>query len=162
SMLVSYGANPIMVRALGTLVTTRKEERPSRYKYYLTLPDVLMDIVEADPSAPQSERLAELAHSFAHDVLNLAVLASRLLWYEALTPDTSRSPDLVVVSTDAEAYFLFLKAACDLLADITVELAVEPGKRGQTPEGSFHDLARWVKENPTRIDSTFHFLSKEA
>src|SRR5262249_43339755 len=111
---------------------------------------------------PQSERLAELAHSFAHDVLNLAVLASRLLWYEGLTADTSRSPDLVAVSTDTESYFVFLKAACDLLAEITVELAVEPGKRGQAPGGSFHDLARWVKENPTKIEPTFHFLSKES
>ena len=89
-----------MVRALGTLVTVRNYERPSRYKYYVSLPDLLMDIVERDPNPPQAERLAELAHSFAHDLLNLAVLASRLLWCEALTPDVNRSPDLVAVGTD--------------------------------------------------------------
>lgn len=121
-----------------------------------------MDIVERDLAAPQSERFAELAHSFAHDVLKLAVLASRLLWYEALTPDTSRSPDLIAVSTDAESYFLFLKAACDVLAEITVELAVSAGRRGQVPLGSFHELARWVRENPARIDPAFHFLAQQS
>jgi hypothetical protein len=120
-----------------------------------------MDIVERDSTAPQAERIAELAHSFAHDVLNLAVLASRLLWYEALTPDMSRSPDLVAVGTDVESYFLFLKAACDLLADITVEVAVDAGRRGQVPSGSFHDLARWIGDNPARIDPRFHFLAQE-
>ncbi len=121
-----------------------------------------MDTVERDPTAPQAERLAELAHSFAHDVLKLAVLASRLLWYEALTPDMSRSPDLVAVGTDAESYFLFLKAACDVLAEITVEVAVDAGRRGQAPSGSFHDLTRWVRENPARIDPRFHFLAQES
>jgi hypothetical protein len=151
-----------MVRTLGTLLKVKKDERPSRYGYYVSLPDQLMDIVERDPAAPQSDRFAELAHSFAHDVLKLAVLASRLLWYEALTPDMGRSPDLVAVSTDAESYFLFLKAACDLLAEIAVELAVDTGRRGQVPPGSFHDLARWVRENPARIDPKFHFLSEES
>jgi hypothetical protein len=151
-----------MVRALGTLLKVKKDERLSRYGYYVSLPDLLMDMVERDPAAPQSERFAELAHSFAHDVLKLAVLASRLLWYEALTPDMSRSPDLVAVSTDAESYFLFLKAACDVLAEIAIELAVDTGRRGQVPPGSFHDLARWVKENPARIDPKFHFLAEES
>jgi len=151
-----------MVRALGTLLKVKKDEQPSRYSYYMSLPDLLMDIVERDPAAPQSERLAELAHSFAHDVLKVAVLASRLLWYEALTPDMNRSPDLVAVSTDAESYFLFLKAACDVLAEIAVELAVDAGRRGQVPPGSFHDLARSVRENPSRIDRKFHFLAEES
>ena len=94
---------PIMPRALGLLIKTAADERPSRYRYYVPLPDLLMDIVERDSAAPQAERIGELAHSFAHDVLNLAVLASRLLWYEALTPDMNRSPDLVAVGTDTEA-----------------------------------------------------------
>jgi hypothetical protein len=121
----------------------------------------MMDVVEQDPDAPQAERIAELAHSFAHDVLTLAVLASRCLWYEALTPDVSRSGDLPAVSTDLEAYFLFLKAACDVLAELVVELAFEPRMRGQAPSSSFHDLTRWVRDNPARIDSRFHFLSAE-
>jgi len=120
-----------------------------------------MDKVERDPSAPPVERIAELAHSFAHDVLTLAVLASRCLWYEALTPDMSRSGDLPAVSTDLEAYFLFLKAACDVLAELAVELAFEPRMRGQAPSGSFHDLTHWVRDNPARIDSRFHFLAAE-
>jgi hypothetical protein len=151
-----------MPRALGILINVSGDERPSRYRYYVSLPDLLMDTVEQDSTEPQAERIGELAHSFAHDVLKLAVLASRLLWYEALTPDTSRSPDLVAVSTDAESYFLFLKAACDLLAEITVEVAVDAGRRGQVPSGSFHDLTRWVKDNPARIDPRFHFLPQES
>jgi hypothetical protein len=160
-------ANPekylyIMRDSIGILLNVGRDERPSRYHYYVSLPDLLMDIVERDSTAPQAERIAELAHSFAHDVLKLAVLASRLLWYEALTPDMDRSPDLVAVSTDAESYFLFLKAACDLLAEITVEVAVDAGRRGQVPSGSFNDLARWVRDNPTRIDPRFHFLAQES
>jgi len=151
-----------MPRALGTLVKIRGYERLSRYQYYVSLPDLLMDSVERDPSVPNAERLAELAHSFAHDVLNLAVLASRVLWHEALTPDMSRSPDLVAVGTDVESYFLFLKAACDLLAEITVEMGVDAGRRGQVPTGSFHDLSRWIKDNPSRIDARFHFLAQDS
>jgi hypothetical protein len=84
-----------MPRALRTFLELRQSEKLTRWHYYLQLPDVLMDVVELDPMAPQVGRIAELAHSFVHDLLNLAVLASRLLWYEALTPDMSRSPDLV-------------------------------------------------------------------
>jgi len=120
-----------------------------------------MDEVEQDLAAPQAERIAELAHSFAHDMLTLAVLASRCLWYEALTPDVSRSGDLPAVSTDLEAYFLFLKAACDVLAELTVELAFEPRMRGQAPSGSFHNLTKWIRDNPKRIDSRFHFLAAD-
>jgi hypothetical protein len=65
------------------------------------------------------------------------------------------------VSTDLESYFLFLKAACDVLAELAVELAFEPRMRGQAPSGSFHDLTHWVRDNPARIDSRFHFLAAE-
>jgi hypothetical protein len=150
-----------MPRALGTFLKLEAKEKLTRYHYYLQLPDLLIDVVEQDPTARQAERLAELAHSFAHDVLNLAVLASRLLWYEALTPDMSRSPDLVAVGTDAESFFLFLKAACDLFAEMTVEVAVDAGMKGQVPSGSFDELARWVRDNPGRIDPGFHFLARE-
>jgi hypothetical protein len=150
-----------MPRALGTFLKLSGNEKFTRHHYYLQLPDQLMDAVERDPAAPQAERIAELAHSFAHDVLRLAVLASRCLWYEALTPDMSRSGDLPAVSTDLESYFLFLKAACDVLAELAVELAFEPRRRGQAPSGSFHDLTRWVRDNPARIDSRFHFLAAE-
>jgi hypothetical protein len=150
-----------MPRALGTFLKLRGNEKLTRHHYYLQLPDQLMDVVERDPSAPQTERIAELAHSLAHDVLTLAVLASRCLWYEALTPDMSRSVDLPAVSTDLESYFLFLKASCDILAELAVELAFEPRMRGQAPSGSFHDLTHWVKDNPSRIDSRFHFLAAE-
>lgn len=150
-----------MPRALGTFLKLRENEKLTLHHYYLQLPDQLMDVVERDPSAPQAERIAELAHSFAHDVLTLAVLASRCLWYEALTPDMSRSGDLPAVSTDLESYFLFLKAACDVLAELAVELAFEPRMRGQAPSGSFHELTQWVRNNPARIDSRFHFLAAD-
>jgi hypothetical protein len=150
-----------MPRALGKFVKLRKNEKLSRYHYYLRLPDLLMDVVERDSGAPQAERLGELAHSFAQDVLNLAVLASRLLWHEALTPDMSRSPDLVAVGTDTESYFLFLKAACDVLAEMAVEVGVEPARRGQVRSESFDKLSKWIRENPSRIDSKFQFLGEE-
>jgi hypothetical protein len=157
-----------MPRALGTFLKLGENERLTRHHYYLQLPDVLMDVVERDPTSPQAEHLAELAHSFAHDLLNLSVLASRLLWYEALTPDMSRSPDLVGMGTDVESVFLFLKATCDLLAEITVEVAIDAGMRGQVPSDSsdkrsrsFDKVARWVRNNPTRIDPAFHFLAHQ-
>ncbi len=148
-------------RALGTLVKVREGERLTRRHYYVQLPDLLMDMVERDPAASQAEGLAALAHSFAHDVLNLAVLAGRLLWYEALTPDMGRSSDLVAAGTDVESYFLFLKAACDLLADVAVALALDEARRGQAPSGSFNDLSRWIRDNPGRIDAAFHFLGQQ-
>lgn len=151
-----------MPRALGNFLKLRRNERLTRHHYYLQLPDHLMDIVERDLFAPNAERIAELAHSFAHDVLTLAVLASRCLWYEALTPEMNRSGDLVAVSTDLEAYFLFLKGACDVLAELTVELAFDRKRRGQAPLGSFQDLTNWVKDNPARIDPRFHFLAAES
>jgi hypothetical protein len=48
-----------------------------------------------------------------------------------------------------------------LLAEITVEVAVDPGMKGQVPSGSFDELARWVRDNPGRIDPGFHFLAQE-
>jgi hypothetical protein len=150
-----------MPRALRTFLKLGESEKLTRWHYYLQLPDVLMDAVERDPLAPHVGRIAELAHSFAHDLLNLAVLASRLLWYEALTPDMSRSPDLGAVGTDTESFFLFLKAACDLLSEISVEVAVDAAMKGQVPSDSFDKLARWVGNNPTRIDPGFHFLAQQ-
>ncbi len=151
----------MMPRALGTLIILGKEEELTRYHYYLPLPDVLLDLVETNPNGEDAERLAGLAHSLTHDVLNLAVLAGRLLWYEALTPDTTRSPDLVSIATDAESYFLHLKASCDLLAEIAVLTGCDRGRRGQAPSGSLNELSQWVRNNPERIDPNFHFLGEE-
>lgn len=150
-----------MPRALGTLIILGKEEELTRYHYYLPLSDVLLDLVKTNPNGEDAERLAELAHSFAHDGLNLAVLAGRLLWYEALTPDMTRSPDLVSIATDTESYFLILKASCDLLADIAVLTGCDRGRRGQAPSGSLNELGQWVRNNPERIDPNFHFLGEE-
>jgi hypothetical protein len=81
--------------------------------------------------------LKQLAHSFGHDVLNLATLAGRLLWYEGVTPDMWRSHDLVAVAVDAEAYFVMLQTACDIMADVVPTLGARPG---QAPSDSFHKL----------------------
>jgi hypothetical protein len=51
-----------MPRALGTFLKVRENEKLTRYHYYLQLPDQLMDVVERNASAPQAERIAELAH----------------------------------------------------------------------------------------------------
>ena len=84
---------------------------------YLSFPDALMDLAEQRPPKPDAQKLAELAHSFSHDILGLGVLAGRTLWYEAVSPDMSRPPDVVSVSVDVENYFVLLQTACDIMAE---------------------------------------------
>lgn len=86
--------------ALGTTVERDRRERLSRFEYYLRLADALFN------RADDSGHLRQLGHSFGHDVLNLATLAGRLLWYEGVTPDMWRSHDLVAVGVDAETYLV--------------------------------------------------------
>lgn len=145
-------------KALGSLIRITAKERLTRYHYYLPVSDLLMDIVEQSPNSEEAQRLAEIAHSFAHDVLNLAVLGGRLLWCESLLPDTSQLPDLVSASTDAESYFLILKSACDLLADAGRHFGFAKNRLGQVPSGSLNDLNNWVKNNRDRTLSNFCFL----
>jgi hypothetical protein len=103
----------------------------------------------------ESGHLKQLAHSFGRDILNLATLAGRLLWYEGVTPDMWRSHDLVAVSVDAEAYFVMLQQACDIMADVIATLGTKPG---QAPSDSFHKLKEWAIRRPWRLKPEFHFL----
>lgn len=68
------------MRALGTTIELPRREPLSRFEYYLPLTDTLAYC--PDPSG----HLRELSDSFGHDILNLATLASRLLWYEGVVP----------------------------------------------------------------------------
>lgn len=87
--------------ALGTTTEISRREHLSRFEYYLRLADALANRQDA------SGHLKELTDSFGHDILNLATLAGRLLWYEGVTPDMWRSHDLVAVAV------LFGSVLCD-------------------------------------------------
>src|SRR5579862_9369088 len=122
------------MRALGKLVEVKLDEELSRHDYYLPIADVLI-AASAASQADYAEHLAELAYSYADDILNLANLASRLLWFEGVTPDLWRSPDLVSVGVDTSSYFVTLQTACDIMADAIATLGA---KKGQAPTESFH------------------------
>ena len=93
----------------------------------------------------------------------MATLAGRLLWYEGVTPDMRRSPDLVAISVDTENYLVLLKNACDIMATAFIHFGVEPRKRKQTPkEGSFHDLLKWVKKDTNNVYEPFRFITEQS
>lgn len=140
-----------MARALGTTIILEEGQCPTRFERYLLLPDVL--IAAADKSG--KPELADLAKSFSNDVLNLAALAGRLLWYEGVSPDVWRSPDLITVSVDIEAYFVMLQTACDIMADAIATLS---DLRKQKLHDSFHSLTNWIPKNQGRIPAEFHFV----
>jgi hypothetical protein len=137
--------------ALGVPVDIARGDALSRFQFYLDLPDGLFF-----KEHPQSAHLKELADSFSHDVLNLAALAGRMLWYEGVTPDTWRSHDLIAVSVDLEAYYVMLQSACDIMADVIVTLGVP--KKGQAPSDSFHRLHEWASKNPNRLEDGYREL----
>jgi len=132
------------VPALGTTVERDLRERLSRFEYYVRLADALSN------RADDSGHLKQLAHSFGHDILNLATLAGRLLWYEGVTPDMWRSHDLVAVAVDAEAYFVMLQTACDIMADVVTTLGAKPG---QAPLDSFHRPNEWAIRSSVAIET---------
>lgn len=135
--------------ALGTTIEVERSARLNRFEYYLHLCDALAN--RPDPSG----HLNELAISFGHDVLNLATLAGRLLWYEGVTPDMGRTPDLVAVGVDSEAYFVMLQTACDM-ADVVSSVG---GIARSTPFESFHELNEYAVNNPARVNKGFEFLA---
>jgi hypothetical protein len=141
------------MRALGLLVDVDPTDELTRFDYYLPLANVLMHMA----SAPHHEgvHLEELAHSYAHDILNLSNLASRLLWFEGITPDIWRSHDLVSVDVDTSSYFVTLQTACDIMADAIATLGTS---KGQAPTESFHSLTEWVKRNPNRLAQEFRSI----
>src|SRR5260370_41895981 len=127
--------------ALGTTVERDRRQSLSRFEYYLRLADALSN------RADESGHLKQLAHSFGRDILNLATLAGRLLWYEGVTPDMWRSHDLVAVAVDAEAYFVMLQQACDIMADVIPTLGTKPS---QHPSTRFLNLNHRRTHNPWR------------
>ena len=149
------------IRALQALVKLREVEPLAAHDYYLSLPDVLMDLAEQNPTRPDAQRLAELAHSFSHDILGLAVLGGRTLWYEAVTPDMSRPPDVVSVSVDVENYFVLLQTACDIMGDVVRHLGIPNNRRGQAPPESFHKLNNWAKANASKLLPQFRFIAED-
>lgn len=136
--------------ALGVPTQINRGQPLTRFQFYLGLADAL----NCKPSA-DSSHLKELADSFSHDVLNIAALAGRLLWYEGVTPDTWRSHDLIAVGVDAEAFYVMLQSACDIMADVIATLGA---KKGQAPRDSFHGLNEWALKNPNRLDSAYRLV----
>jgi hypothetical protein len=128
------------VPALGTTIERNRREVHGPFEYYLRLSDALSNRPD------DSGHLKQLAHSFGNDILNLATLAGRLLWYEGVTPDMWRSHDLIAVAVDIEAYFVMLQTACDIMADVISTLGA---KSKQAPSDSFHRLNEWIQKGPS-------------
>jgi hypothetical protein len=136
--------------ALGTTHDVPRGAALTRFQYYLSLPDALKVALHN-----QAAHLAELAESFSRDILNLAVLAGRLLRFEGITPDLGRSHDLVNVVVDTEAYLVMLQTACDIMADVVATLGA---KRSQAPSESLHALTEWARRHPDRLAERFQAL----
>jgi len=138
--------------ALGVPTYINRTKPLSRFQMYLGLADALACKQHSD-----SGHLSELADSFGHDVLNLAALAGRLLWYEGVTPEIWRSHDVIAVSVDSESYYVMLQSACDIMADVIVTLGAK--KKGQAPSESFHKLNEWAPKNLNRLDPAYHMVA---
>lgn len=137
------------MRALGSTIEICRRNPLSRFDYHLHLTDALSYCPDS------SGHLRELAQSFGHDILNLATLAGRLLWYEGVVPTTRRAHEIVAVSVDSEAYFIMLQTACDIMADVIFTMG---GVARSTPFDSFHQLNQWALRNPSRVAPGFRFL----
>lgn len=139
--------------ALGIPKEVSRKQPLNRFQMYLSLPDALACKRHAD-----SAHLQELADSFGHDVLNIAALAGRLLWYEGVTPAIWRSHDLIAVAVDSESYYVMLQTACDIMAEVIATLGA---KKGQAPWESFHKLNEWAIKNPGRLDPAYHLVATD-
>jgi hypothetical protein len=140
--------------ALGVPTEIPRTDDLTRYEFYLGLGDALFCRAKSSSDG----HLEELARAFGYDVLNLAVLAGRLLWCEGVTPDTWRSHDLISVGVDVEAYYVMLQCACDIMADVIATLGA---KKGQAPWESFHALNQWALRNPERLTPEFRIVAAE-
>jgi hypothetical protein len=146
-----------MAHALANLVEIEEDRDLTKHEFFLPLCGILQDLVKQDIDGPDALTFSEIAYSLAHDVLNLAVLAGRILWCEGVTANMERSPDLVAIAVDTENYFVLLRTAYDILAKAIVHFGVEPRDRGKIPSDSFNRLKNWIKnkKNPDRINK-FH------
>lgn len=138
--------------ALGVPTRIPRGSDLTRFQFYLGLADAL-----ANREHKESTHLKELSDSFGHDVLNLATLAGRLLWFEGVTPEMWRSHDLVGVSVDVESYYVMLQCACDIMADCVATLGCGT-RRGQIPRESFHRLTEWAAKNSNRLVPSYRRL----
>jgi hypothetical protein len=155
----SYDVSP---RALSSLVRVEPGYDLSDYDFKLSLSNVLMSVAAARTNESEALELKELAHSFAHDGLNLAVLAARMLWHEGITPDESRSSDLPVISVDTQCFFVTLQTACDIMVQVIRRFGGLPGKSGQVKRtDSFHSFNEWAKKNPQRLRQEFRFVGED-
>jgi len=117
-------------RALSSLVKM-PNQKLSRHEYYVHLCDILLDLAAQEKNTNHARRLTRIASSLAHDLLNLATLTGRLLWYEGATPNLTRSPDLVSAAVDAESCITILRSACDIAAEASALYCVIPKNRGK-------------------------------
>jgi hypothetical protein len=151
--------------ALSRLIKV-EELTNSLNEFYVPLCDLLMDLVEKDIDGPYAGKFTQISYSLAHDFLHLANIFGRLLWYEGVTPDMQRSPDLVDIGSDAETYLVFLRTACDIIAEAFCHFCVPENKHGQLPKHdskkqvSFYEVICWAKENPNRLYEEFRFILK--
>jgi hypothetical protein len=139
--------------ALGIPGDIPRDAHLTRFQIYLGLCDAL-----ACSTHLESVHLKELGDSFGHDILNVAALAGRLLWYEGVTPEIWRSHDLISVSVDVEAYYTMLQCACDIMADVICTLGA---KKGQAPSDSFHGLCEWAIKNPSRLLPEYRIVARK-
>lgn len=139
--------------ALGVPTEIPRNDSLTRFQFYLGLSDALFCRAKSTDT-----HLQELAQAFGYDVLNLAVLAGRLLWCEGVTPQVWRSYDLIAVGIDVEAYYVMLQCACDIMADVVATLGA---KKGQAPWESFHKLNQWALQNPSRLAPEFRIVAAE-
>lgn len=139
--------------ALGVPTDIPRSVPLTRFQFYLGLSDALF----CRSKSSDNTHLQELAQAFGYDVLNLAVLAGRLLWCEGVTPHVWRSHDLIAVGVDTEAYYVMLQCACDIMADVVATLGA---KSRQAPWESFHKLNQWAQRNPKRLASEFRVVAE--
>jgi hypothetical protein len=149
-----------MIRALGKIVRINGQAELTRHDYYLPLCDILLDLVEEDSRGRDAVRLSHIVHSLEQDILSMAILAGQLLWYEGVTPDRSRSADLLPIGVAAESYLMFLRTAWDVLAAAFSHFAVPPQKRGMIPSNSFDSLLTWTKKHEHEIYAPFRFVTE--
>lgn len=138
--------------SLGVPIKVDQDSPSTKFRAYLRLADSL-----DCKTHPESDHLKELSASFAHDVLNIAALAGRLLWHEGVTPEMWRSHDLIAVGVDVEAYYVMLQSACDTMADAIATLGAK--KKGQVPRNSFHHLNEWAQKHRDRLDAAYHLVA---
>jgi hypothetical protein len=152
--------NNLVIRALGNTVTIKPGQRLTKHDFYLSLSDVLLDLVDKDPHSPNAKLPAQLGCSLGHDFLNLATIAGQLLWLVDVAPVRTGTPDSLSISMLAESYLMQLRAVCDVIAVIIHSFCIDDKKKGQVPDESFNDLVDWIEKNPSRVPESIKFVAE--